>query len=210
MIKRYNIEIGIPDLEFSFIIDEMQNSRMKSGDTAFVLPVNTYFVDDCITDKNSVLGSFFFEFHPTLIPTFSEYVKTSLEYKEIFADNSGNYPVSSTIILPPIFNTPCKVILTASTTKSFGEGFRSNPVIITSCIEQIYKVTADQRISNIVMPILGSGRGGLEISDALTLIILSIKFYSKKFHHIKKINLHARKADFEKINDRTIQIFNLK
>ena len=188
----------------------MQNSRMKSGDTAFVLPVNTYFVDDCITDKNSVLGSFFFKFHPTLIPKFSEYVKTSLECKDIFADNSGSYPVSSTIILPPIFNTPCKVILTASTTKNFGEGFRSTPVIIISCIEQIYKVTADQRISNIVMPIIGSGRGGLEISDALFLIILSIKFYSKKFHHIKKIQLYTRRPDYEKINKNFLQTFNLQ
>jgi hypothetical protein len=62
-------------------------------------------------------------------------------------------------------------------------------------------LTADKKIAHLRIPVIGSGHGGLEINSAILFILLSIGHYSKKFHHIKSIEIVIIDSDAKKIKD---------
>jgi len=75
-------------------IANLQDEENLTNDCAFVLPANTTFVDDCVTDNKSALGSFFNKHHSEKIPTFNEKLKVfesmTLAYLTNFAYNNSN------------------------------------------------------------------------------------------------------------------------
>ena len=61
--------------------------------------------------------------------------------------------------------------------------------MICESMKSIFEITSDKKINELTMPVLGSGHGGLDISISINLILLGIKFYSNKYHHLEKINI---------------------
>jgi len=75
------------------------------------------------------------------------------------------------------------------------------PNTICECIRQVFEITADKKIERLYMPVLGSGHGGLDINDAMLFFILSLKYYSKTFHHIKTVDIMVMGSDVKKLKD---------
>ena len=114
----------------------------------------------------------------------------------------GAYLIGTTLNLTSFYEkVPSNVFLTASTVKKKSVGFKASPTSICECIRQIFELTADQRISTLHMPILGSGRGGLPIHTALLLQLISIKHYFTLFPHIKIVNIIVLEKDAKEIPD---------
>ena len=118
--KKVTIEKGL-----SFSFNEL-SVNLKTGKIreipeigkypAVVLPANTTFIDDCITDTKSALGAFFLEFYPDKIPEIvSKDIEKELGEQGYQQNEDGSYPPGTTIILPKGYDTPAKCIVTAST-----------------------------------------------------------------------------------------------
>ncbi|TAE88068.1 MAG: hypothetical protein EAY81_03315 [Bacteroidetes bacterium] len=186
--------------ELTIKIADIQDAENLSNDCAFILPCNTSFVDDCVTDNKTALGAFFNKHHSEKIPQFHQKLKTILKSKGLQPIEGIHYAPSTVLILPEEFSISAKVILVASSVRNTGQGFHTDPSIISNTIYNLFQQTADQRISTFFIPIIGSGHAGLEITEALNLLILCIKFHSKKFHHPKNVYIFVREKDSQKIN----------
>lgn len=192
-IKRANLTIRVQT-------GEIQSVTASTRNTAIVLPANTTFVDDCATDKRTAMGAFFLERFPEKVTTLPALFLDILATKGIHADKDGQFVAGATIVLPDAFAKPAKIIITASTIRKNGAGITSNPHVICSCVEEILKCTADQRIDTIYLPILGSGHGGVDRGIALVFLILAALHFSKAYHHIKLIQIVIHPKDIDSLN----------
>ena len=190
-------------------IANIQDEENLTNDSAFVLPANTTFVDDCVTDNMSALGSFFNKHHSDKIPTFNKKLKEILKAQNIFPIEGVHFAPATVLILPEEFSIKAKVILVASSVRNIGKGFHTDPAIVSNSIYNIFQETADKRISTFFIPVIGSGHAGLEITDALNLLILCVKFHSKKFHHPKNVFIFVRESDSKKINANFLNSFKI-
>ena len=185
--------------------------RLKVGDmatipslnmnSAIVLPANTSFLDDCITDRNSALGSFFLTNFANDISNLTKTMQETLGRSNYQRNAEGVYPPGTTIILPSPFDRPCPLLITASTVRKPQVGIVAKPTTVCDCIRNIFSVTADRKIHTLYMPILGSGHGGLEKHEALLFLLLSIRHYSKDYHHIKKVEVVILERDLPVLGD---------
>jgi hypothetical protein len=193
-------------LEVLLKFQKIQDADVSKKEDLFILPVNTTFIDDCINHKDSALGSFFANHHSDKISSFTEDIRKTLDKKGINSESEENYKTATALILPSKFSLPSKLMLVASTIRKPKSGIHSTPTIISNCIENIFHETSNKRVKNIHMPIIGSGHGGLDLNDALLTILVSIKFYARKFHHIKQVNIYILEKDKNKINSSLISI----
>ena len=182
-------------------VGKIQEVSGLTKNTAVVLPANTSFIDDCITDDKSALGAFFLEFFPEKISKVSGDIEQQLQKRGHQKDEDASYPPGTTIILPEEYNTPAKCIMTASTIRREKVGILTSPNTICECIRQVFEITADKKIERLYMPVLGGGHGGLDINDAMFFLILSLKYYSKTFHHIKTVDIMVMESDVKKLKD---------
>lgn len=167
--------------------------------SAVVLPANTTFIDDCITDKDSALGSFMLEHYPDKISEIKQTIEDALKASKIIKDSNNNYPSGSTIIMPAPYDNPFHILLTAATIRKERAGIKAEPDTICDCVKQIFSITSDKKISRLQMPILGSGHGGLEINLALLLLTLAIKYFSNYYHHVKSIDIVTIENDTKRL-----------
>lgn len=182
-------------------VGRIQEISGLNKNSAVVLPANTTFIDDCITDEKSALGAFFLKFYPQKISKVSEDIEQQLQNGGYKKDEHGSYAPGATIILPEEYNTPAKTIMTASTIRQERVGIWSHPSTICECIRQVFEITADKKIERLYMPILGSGHGGLDINDAVFFLILSLKYYAKLSHHIRTVDIMIIENDVPKLED---------
>ena len=181
-------------------IANIQDESNLTVDSAFVLPANDTFVDDCVTDNKTALGSFFSKHHSNKIPTFNENLKAILKAKNILPIDGAHYKPATVLILPEEFSIKSKVILVASSVRNIDKGFHTDPEIISKSIFNVFKETKEERINTFYFPIIGSGHAGMECTEALNLLILCIKFYSRQFNHAKNIFIFIREIDSKKID----------
>jgi hypothetical protein len=135
-------------------IGSIQDADNLTNDCAFVLPANTTFVDDCVTDAKSALGAFFGKYHQDKIPTFNEKLKSILSANNIQPVDGIYYRPATVLILPEEFSIQAKVILVASAIKSPEKGFQTDPSLISDSIGNVFKETADKRITTFFFPLL--------------------------------------------------------
>lgn len=182
-------------------VGRIQEISGLNKNSAVVLPANTTFIDDCITDEKSALGAFFLKYYPEKISKVSEDIEQQLQNRDYNKDEHGSYAPGATITLPDEYNTPAKTIMTASTIRRERVGIWSHPSTICECVRQVFEITADKKIEKLYMPILGSGHGGLDINDALFFLFLSLKYYAKLSHHIRTVDIIIIESDIPKVKD---------
>ncbi len=180
---------------------EIQTIQEITCHSAIVLPANTTFVDDCAADRRTAMGAFFTERFPEEIGKLSALLKEVLDGKGIRPAEGDQYAPGTTVLLPDRFAKPARVVVTASTTRTPGAGIVSTPHIICNCVEEILRITADQRVDTIHMPILGSGHGGVERGMALMFLLLAILHFSKLYHHIRKVHIVVHPEDVNGLNE---------
>jgi hypothetical protein len=194
------VEVRRGTLLIRIHVGEIQSIATTTGTTAIVLPSNTTFVDDCATDKRTAMGAFFLDRFPERAGTLPSIFSSILMNLGLKPDESGQFKIGTTIVLPDEFAKPAKIVITAATVRATGTGMTSNPHVICSSVEGILKCTADQRIDTIYLPILGSGHGGVDKGIALLFLLLSILHYSKVYHHIKQIQIVVHPKDVDSLN----------
>ncbi len=203
--KKVTIQKGVSfslnQLSVNLMVGKIQEISPLAKGSAVVLPANSSFIDDCITDEKSALGAFFLKFHPDKIPRAANDIEEQLRKQGCQKEDNGLYPLGTTIILPQEYDTPAKCILTASTIREAKTGIRAEPSSICESIKQVFMITSDKKIEKLYIPILGSGHGGLEINNALLFLVLAMNYYSKSFHHLRAVDVIVTEADASKLKD---------
>lgn len=197
---RNNTSCKFNSTTVTIVIGNIQNVTNISKSGAFVLPANTTFADKCVEDPNSALGAFFKEHHPDKISDFPQRIKEILAGRKIVPSDSGHYEPAMAVLLPEEYSMPAKVILVSSSILEKGKGFHSEPALVAASIQNVFKELADKKINTIYFPVIGSGHAGLELTDSLCLLMLSIKFLSRQFHYAKNVYIFVREVDRKKIN----------
>ena len=194
------ITIKVGETTIRIALGDIAKVTITDSRRAIVLPVNTSFDDECITDKRSALGSFFLAHFPTEISNVSKKIKCALKNSDHQCKN-GTYPPGTTIVMPPPFDRPCTLLITASTTVGKGVGITSDPTSVCECVKNIFAHAADIRLDTIYLPVLGSGHGGLDKYEALLFMVLTIRHYAKNHHLIKNVEVVVWKEDAQQLCD---------
>jgi hypothetical protein len=63
------------------------------------------------------------------------------------------------------------------------------------------RVTANQRVDSLYLPILGSGHGGVDRGMALLFLLLALLHFSKVYHHIKNTYILVHPKDISGLNE---------
>jgi hypothetical protein len=187
-----NVEIKVSKIEDSIIEKELK--------TAIVLPANTSLDEHCINDTKSALGSFVLNKLPSFKEKFIQEIKS---YNSSF----DVLPVGKSFILNQKFVDEHEIIITCVSEIIKKKGVVSLPENISLCIKQIFEIASENKIKHIITPIIGSGHGGINVSDALHLLVYSAVHYSKSYHHIKKLTIIIHPSNISEIKQQMC-IFN--
>jgi hypothetical protein len=182
--KRYKYK----DVEILLQIGRIEDKNLYTENSVVVLPANTSFDDDCIIDKRSALGSFFTTHYINQLGKVKETIILTVE-QECRKINENEFELGSTILLPAPFDNLTKVAVSAVTTRYPKDGISANLCAIALTIKNIFEITSDKKIDSLILPVLGSGHGGLEIDSSLNSMLFNIKYYIHYYHHIKNVKI---------------------
>jgi hypothetical protein len=195
------ITIKLGSISVTLKVANIQDVNDTSVSAGIVLPANTAFVDDCIRDRQSALGSFFLEKYANHIELVADHIRQRLNNSGIHPDSEGMYPLGTTVLMETPFDKPCSLILTASTVRRPGQGIHAGPTAVCECIRNVFERTSDKKIEKLYIPILGSGHGGMNKYQALLFLIVSIAHYERSHHHIKQVIVLIREADLPDLKE---------
>ncbi len=198
---RKGITIEFPKCRVNIKIGRIEKITNGSTDAVVILPANTSFIDDCINDKGSALGSYLSTHYGERALKINGVMKKELKKSGYSLLDGERYPIGTSIILPSPYDLPLKVIITAVTNRVHGIGIIATPSGISKCIEEIFKISADKKISRIYLPLIGSGHGGLDKYDTLVFLVLAIKHASESHHHIREANILIRNEDEDEFKE---------
>jgi O-acetyl-ADP-ribose deacetylase (regulator of RNase III) len=182
--RKYNYH----KVEILLRIGNIEDRNIYTKNSVVVLPANTRFDDDCITDRRSALGSFFIAHYPDKLSEVKETMIT-LAHQESKPANKNEFELGSTMLLPAPFNNLTTVAISAVTTRHTGSGISTDLCAVSLTIRNVFEITADKKIDTIILPVLGSGHGGLDVNYSINIMLLNIKYYTQHYHHIKSVKI---------------------
>jgi CAP12/Pycsar effector protein, TIR domain/Thoeris protein ThsA, Macro domain len=150
------------------------------GRSAIVLPANEFFDDACLTDLRSALGSFVKRRFEGRVDDFTKLVaRLRAELPSTFVERESgkyqeSYGVGTSLYVPAPLGQDLHLILTAVTRKRAGEGIKAEPGYILSCLNSICRIMNDEKLTDVYLPVLGSGHGDLSNEVALFCLVSGI------------------------------------
>ncbi len=181
-----------PRLKIDVVSGEIQKVNIDPQHGAVVLPANTSFDDECIKDNRSASGAFVGSHFPNGIEQFQKLIQKELSKitgKSI--DNLEDCPIGTTILIDRPLGTNYKIIITAVTEYGKDHVIRANTLSLIASIREVFKLSSSNRLSELCMPVLGTGQGGLEFSTALSLLLFQCVHcvIHEGWHHVKNLKV---------------------
>ncbi|MCL2410485.1 MAG: DUF6430 domain-containing protein [Treponema sp.] len=182
--KGFKVNIG-KEHSIQFVNGNLANVSCNKHEVV-VLPVNDTFDSPCLDDARSATGAFIKQHFPT-------------GYKQIFnklQDERKSVVNAMTIPLSDPLGQQCNLFFTAATELVNGK-ISSNPERIERALKSIFDIAAEKRFSNIYMPVIGTGHGGMDVSTAILLIVAAFVHYCSKgdCHIVKNLTIVVFNAD---------------
>lgn len=206
--------VGEATMHFTF--GRVEEIATSGPGNLVVLPANEFFDDECITDVNSALGSFVAENFKNQSQYFLEALRVALRDKatqqveRAAGVMRASYLVGATAYLPRALGTGWNILMVAVTTQRAREGLRAEIGTIFTLADAIGGTMADHRLTNVVLPLIGSGHGGLRTTAALAALVVAFIEVLRRpaAHGIRNVTIVVfRKSKGEKpaINDRLVR-----
>ena len=194
-ILKENSRLSFNNLSISFRFEDIQMIDNSTTTCGFVLPISTDPFDDCITSTSTAVGSFFAHRHLNRIEKTKEIIQKTVNGQN---GSKNILEKGSVIVLPDEFNIPGKTMLTVSSEHT--NKHKTDPSTIFKSVENIFKEAANHGISHIYLPVIGSGYGGMNLTDAFNLIIMHLKFLSQEYTKRRNITICIRAKEVSDIN----------
>lgn len=197
------LSVNIDNATINVKFGKMEEQLINKQTTLVALPANEFFDDECIKDNRSSLGAFVMHnfsnrVHEIQVLAHNELATRSHQLVNL-SDGSvkKSYDIGSSVYLDSPLNTAFKIAFVSVTTVREDEGIKSKAVYVLRAVETIHTLMNNHRINNIVVPILGSGHGGLtpEVSLISMLIGFAEAIRKPSGHHIKNVDIIVFKKD---------------
>jgi hypothetical protein len=172
----------------------------KDQHAAVVLPCNEYFDDRCVDDTRSALGAFVNFAFQGQVAQFVSLMRDesrkrlgpgSREQKT--EDEVGiSYGVARCLLLMEPLGRKVTVALLSTTTQRVGQGLHSRISYLFDGMRELVSRLGSARINEIVMPVLGSGHGGVDPPLAFVGVLGALAEaarYAQGSQRLKKVTI---------------------
>lgn len=188
------LRIELPaDRWIEVIPGSIQEQASADQHTGVVLPANTAFDDECISDKRSALGAFATRHFSKTAAEIHALIRAELARAlgKDAADLPDQCTFGQTVFLDRPFGTHHRLIIVAVTRVSTEDGIRADTDSVLAAVRGSFREAATRRLSRLFMPVLGSGHGGLTLSMALSLILIQAMscMLLEGYHHVKHLTV---------------------
>ncbi len=197
----YSVSLGSLTINVNF--GRIEEFNFADENHLIALPANEFFDDDCIHDTRSALGAFMQYHFKDSIPTIQALVKDALrdepseEVEKKLKIFGHSYGIGKCVFLDQPLSSRLRVAMVAVTTQRKNVGLHAAAHYVFQAIESIQHIMADNRLTSLYLPILGSGHGGLK--GAVSLICMLIAFGELHLrgtnHNIREINIIVYKRN---------------
>lgn len=186
----FQATIGWATIEICF--GQIQELVKNEASALVVLPANDLFDDKCIEDPRSSLGAFVSSMFPNQVHLITNLAKESRP--EVSASRGGGrdrYDIGSTIYLDRPLSKDIRLAFLAITTITDNYGIRCESSDIFKAIKGLQRLLALQRLDTVVLPIIGSGHGGLHPPVSLLCMLIAFAECLKEpsGHHLKSVRI---------------------
>jgi len=152
----------------------------SADDSVVALPANEYFDDDCVADLKSSLGAYVQQHFGDALDRFDKQVRAELAglpsqrvpRGERRVDDS--YGIGRAIFLRGLLPEH-RIILVSATTERAAVGLRAEPHFLYAAMQGVIETMNANRRYSLVMPVLGSGHGGMPVTVALLFNLLAVR-----------------------------------
>lgn len=175
-------------------------------DTAILLPCDEYFADECVRDPRSALGSYVKKMFEGQVDEFSS-LMTALaaqqlpqgsEYQKTVEITAQSFGPGKCVLLKNPLNRTVQIALVSTSTQRVGQGLVARISYLFDGMRELVERLADARITEVAMPVLGSGHGGIDPPLALVGLILAVAEaarYGKGGQRLRKVTIVVFKPD---------------
>ena len=160
-----------PQHSIDLVTGVIQEASPDPNHGAVVLPANTHFDDDCIGDLNSALGAYFQTHFKSRTADLRKLIRDTLSVAQ---PKATVFQPGTTVYLDRPLKTKHRIIVAAVTEKIPGSGIRADTISLIAALKGVMRFASDKRISELWMPVLGTGHGGLDFSVALAMIVVQL------------------------------------
>jgi len=150
--------------------------------TAVILPCNEYFDDECTRDTRSSLGAYVNKAFPGRVDDFVAFLKSEcakrlgpgVERQMKEGKSAVSFgPGRAMILLSPLGST-VSLGLVSTTTQRAGQGLVAKTSYLFDGVSELVTRLVDERLSEVVMPVLGAGHGRIDPATALVSLLLAL------------------------------------
>lgn len=160
---------------------QIQTCEATEAGCVVALPANDLFDDECIEDPRSALGAYVEHAFSGRIDELRHLIAQKLVNERHELVEAGpkqvdrSYGIARCVYLSNPLGSGRKLILVSVTTKRAGIGVQSNAAYLFAAMKSICLAMNDYKLTDLSLPVMGSGHGGLECELALFHLLLSIK-----------------------------------
>lgn len=208
-VKEQNGEfaVRVNDCEIRVVNGRIEDYASKPGTAAVVLPCNEYFSDDlCIGDPRSALGAYVNRVFDGRLTDFIALVGTECEKslgcaaEQQMTDTrrAKSYGAGRCLLLAKPLGHSVPIALVSTATQRASQGLSAQISYLFTGMQQLVARLADQRIDRVVMPVLGSGHGGINAPLAFVGLLLAVAEaarYGQGSQRLKMVTIILFKRD---------------
>ncbi len=153
-----------------------------TAQTVIVLPCNEYFDDQCAYDIRSALGAYVNKVFPGKTDDFVLLVKgecaknlgAGTERQKREYERAISFGPGRAFLIQDALGSKVPIALVSTTTQRAGQGLVAKSSFLFEGMCELVTRLADERLNQIVMPILGAGHGGLDPATAFVSLVLAL------------------------------------
>ena len=159
----------------------IEDCDASNAGCAVALPANEFFDDECIKDTRSALGSYIQHEFPNRIDEIQAQIREGLtgsktEQVESEPDRQRpSYGIGKCVYLDGPLSSGRRILLVSVTTKRAGVGLHSEARYLFAATKALCQTMNDHRLTDLHLPVMGSGHGALEGELALLYLLLAFK-----------------------------------
>lgn len=178
------------------ILGKIEESDHSDEDCLVALPANEFFDDDCIHDSRSALGAFMQHYFKDNIPSIQELVRDALrnepseKVNKKPGETASSYGVGKCVFLDRPLSSRLRIAMVSVTTQRADVGLRADAAYLFEAAESLQRVMANNRLTRLNIPILGSGHGGLKGEVSLICMLIAFGELHRKYGRtLKEVNI---------------------
>ena len=175
----FALKLGRAELKVRF--GRIENSDATEAGSVVALPANEYFDDACIDDPHSALGAYIQHAFPGDSARIQRLVferLRSMKSDRVEREHGAfvdSYGVGRYVFLDGPLGSRRRVLLVSVTTKRAGVGLHAEPHFLFAAMRAIAEGMSEHRLTDVHLPLMGSGHGGLPNEIALLYTVMAIR-----------------------------------